>query len=66
MSSTWIIHSIINRYDYTQELIEYNHNEYSPLDLYIRELLLFPIFKTTNTGALINAEFWFYEHIDYF
>lgn len=28
--------------------------------------LVFPVFKTTNTGALINAEFWFYEHIDYF
>ena len=28
--------------------------------------LVFPVFKTTNTGALINAEFWFYEDIDYF
>ena len=37
----------------TEELIEYRE-------------LVFPVFKTTNTGALINAEFWFYEHIDYF
>ncbi len=28
--------------------------------------LVFPVFQTTNTGALLNAEFWFYEHIDYF
>ena len=66
MSSVYIVHSIINRYDYIEELIEYLHNEYSPLDLYTRELLVFPVFKTTNTGALLNAEFWFYEHIDYF
>lgn len=66
MSSVYIIDSIYNRYDYIEELIEYLHNEYSPLDLYTRELLVFPVFKTTNTGALLNAEFWFYEHIDYF
>ena len=41
-----------------EELIEINNMLY-------RELV-FQIFKTTNTGALINAEFWFYEHIDYF
>ena len=62
----YIIHSMCNHYDYIEELIEYLHNEYSPLDLYIKELLVFPVFKTTNTGALLNAEFWFYEHIDYF
>ena len=62
----YIVHSIINRYDYIHDLIEYLHNKYSPLDLYKRELLVFPVFKTTNTGALINAEFCFYEHIDYF
>lgn len=42
----------------TEALIEINNMLY-------RELV-FPVFKTTNTGALINAEFWFYEHIDYF
>ena len=42
----------------TEALIEINNM------LYIE--LVFPVFKTTNTGALINAEFWFYEHIDYF
>ena len=62
----YIIHSMCNHYDYIEKLIEYLHNEYSPLDLYTRELLVFPVFKTTNTGALLNAEFWFYEHIDYF
>ena len=41
-----------------EELIEINNMLY-------RELVS-PVFKTTNTGALINAEFWFYEHIDYF
>ena len=56
----YIIHSMCNHYDYIEELIEYLHKEYSPLDLYTRELLVFPVFKTTNTGALINAEFWFY------
>ena len=63
----YIIHSMCNHYDYyIEELIEYLHNEYSPLDFYIKELLVFPVFKTTNTGALLNAEFCFYEHIDYF
>lgn len=28
--------------------------------------LVFPVFKTTNTGALLNAEFWFYLHKNYF
>lgn len=42
----------------TEALIEINNMLY-------RELV-FPVFKTTNTGTLINAEFWFYEHIDYF
>lgn len=45
-----------------EELIEIN-NEIN--NMLYRELV-FPVFKTTNTGALINAEFWFYEHIDYF
>lgn len=44
-----------------EELIEIN-NEIN--NMLYREV--FPVFKTTNSGALINAEFWFYEHIDYF
>ena len=29
--------------------------------------LVFPVFKTTNTGALLNKEFWFlYLHNSYF
>lgn len=66
MSSVYITDSIYNRYDYIEKLIEYLHNEYSLLDFYIKELLVFPIFKTPNTGALLNKKFWFYEHIDYF
>ena len=66
MLDTYIIHSVSNRYDYIEDLIEHLHNKYSLFDLYIKELLVFQILKTTNTGALINAEFWFYEHIDYF
>lgn len=42
----------------TEALIEINNM------LYIE--LVFPIVQTTNTGALLNAEFLFYEHIDYF
>lgn len=45
-----------------EELIEIN-NEIN--NMLYRELV-FPVFKTTNSGALISAEFWFYEHIDYF
>ncbi len=41
-----------------KELIEINNMLY-------RELV-FPVFKTTNTGALINAEFWFYFYSNYF
>lgn len=62
----YIIHSVCNHYYCIEELIEYLHNKCSQLDLYTRELLVFPVFKTTNTGALLNAELWFYEHIDYF
>ena len=62
----YIIHSMYNHYDYIKKLIEYLHNKYSQLNLYTKELLVFPVFKTTNTGALLNKEFWFYEHIDYF
>ena len=42
----------------TETLIEINNMLY-------RELV-FPVFKTTNTGALLNKEFWFYLHSDYF
>ena len=42
----------------TEELIEINNMLY-------RELV-FPVLKTTNTGALINAEFWFYFYSNYF
>ena len=43
----------------TEALIEINNMLY-------RELV-FPVFKTTNTGALINKEFWFlYLHNSYF
>ena len=62
----YIIHSMCNHYDYVEELIEYLHDEYSPLYLYTRELLVFQIFKATNTGALLSDEFWFYLHNDYF
>lgn len=62
----YIIHSIYNRYNCIKELIEYLHNEYSPLDLYIRKLLVFPVFKTPNTGAFVSTEFWFYKLLDYF
>ena len=42
-----------------EELIEINNMLY-------RELV-FPVFKTTNTGALLNKEFWFlYLHNSYF
>ena len=41
-----------------EELIEINNMLY-------RELV-FPVFKATNTGALLSAEFWFYFHMDYF
>lgn len=42
-----------------EALIEINNMLY-------RELV-FPVFKTTNTGALLNAEFWFlYLHNSYF
>ena len=41
-----------------EALIEINNMLY-------RELV-FPVFKTTNTGALINAEFWFCLHKNYF
>ena len=41
-----------------EELIEINNMLY-------RELV-FPVFKATNTGALLNAEFWFYLHNHYF
>ena len=43
----------------TEALIEINNMLY-------RELV-FPVFKTTNTGALLNKEFWFlYLHNSYF
>ena len=43
----------------TEALIEINNILY-------RELV-FPVFKTTNTGAFINKEFWFlYLHNSYF
>ena len=43
----------------TEALIEINNMLY-------RELV-FPVFKTTNTGALLNTEFWFlYLHNSYF
>lgn len=45
-----------------EELIEIN-NEIN--NMLYRELV-FPVLKITNSGALINTEFWFYEHIDYF
>lgn len=41
-----------------EELIEINNMLY-------RELV-FPVFKTTNTGALLNTEFWFYFYSNYF
>ena len=42
-----------------ETLIEINNMLY-------RELV-FPVFKTTNTGALLNKEFWFlYLHNSYF
>lgn len=41
-----------------ETLIEINNMLYKEL--------VFPVFKTTNTGALINAEFWFYLHKNYF
>lgn len=66
MSSVYIIDSIYNRYNYIEKLIEYLHKEYSLLDFYIKELLVFPIFKTPNTGALLNTEFWFYFYSNYF
>ena len=43
----------------TETLIEINNMLY-------RELV-FPVFKTTNTGAILNKEFWFlYLHNSYF
>ena len=43
----------------TETLIEINNMLY-------RELVS-PVFKTTNTGALLNKEFWFlYLHNSYF
>jgi len=46
-----------------EELIEIN-NEIN--NMLYRELV-FPVFKTTNTGALLNKEFWFlYLHNSYF
>ena len=41
-----------------EELIEINNMLY-------RELV-FPVFKTTNTGALLSTEFWFYFYSNYF
>lgn len=41
-----------------ETLIEINNMLY-------RELV-FPVFKTTNTGALVNTEFWFYFYSNYF
>ena len=42
-----------------ETLIEINNMLY-------RELV-FPVFKTTNTGAILNKEFWFlYLHNSYF
>ena len=66
MSSIYIIHSVSNRYDYIEDLIEHLHDKYSLFDLYIKELLVFQVFKTTNTGALLNTEFWFYFYSNYF
>ena len=45
------------------DLIEEELNEIN--NMLYRELV-FPVFKTTNTGALINAEFWFYFYSNYF
>ena len=43
----------------TETLIEINNMLYRKL--------VFPVFKTTNTGALLNKEFWFlYLHNSYF
>ena len=43
----------------TEALIEINNMLYRKL--------VFPVFKTTNTGALLNKEFWFlYLHNSYF
>ena len=43
----------------TEALIEINNMLYRKL--------VFPVFKTTNTGAFINKEFWFlYLHNSYF
>ena len=42
----------------TEALIEINNMLYRKL--------VFPVFKTTNTGAFINKEFWFlYLHNSY-
>ena len=54
---SWKIYSGIAKL-MAETLIEINNMLY-------RELV-FPIFKTPNTGALLNAKFWFYLHMDYF
>lgn len=41
-----------------ETLIEINNMLYKEL--------VFPVFKTTNTGALVNTEFWFYFYSNYF
>ena len=43
----------------TETLIEINNR--------LDRKLVFPVFKTTNTGARLNKEFWFlYLHNSYF
>ena len=57
MYTSWILYNNIADL-MTEALIEINNMLY-------RELV-FPVFKTTNTGALLNAEFWFYFYSNYF
>ena len=57
MYTSWILYNNIADL-MTEALIEINNMLY-------RELV-FPVFKTINTGALLNAEFWFYFYSNYF
>ncbi len=54
---SWIDYSNIAEV-MTEALIEINNMLY-------RELV-FPVFKTPNTGAFLSTEFWFYKLLDYF
>ena len=42
------------------------YNAYIEINNMLYRELVFPVFKTTNTGALLNTEFWFYFYRNYF